>query len=321
MRRLVAPVVVAGLAVLWLAGCGGRSDARVAATPAVADGPTAVDRLGRSVSFGRPPRRIVSLSPATTELLFAIGRGGSIVGATAHCDHPPEAARIARMGGGPLETISREAIVAVAPDAVFCLWDAHAPLVEPLTAAGIPVFAVGADRLEELFAEIGTLGRITAAEPAAAELVAAMRKRLAAVAGRVPRGRRPRAFYEVWADPLIAAAPRSFIGELLDLAGLDNVIDAAAPRYPRVSGETVVASDPEVILAPTAAGRGVESIAARPGWAAVTAVRERCIVLVDADTVSRCGPRILDALEAIIAAVHGATVATRPPAAPAEPSP
>lgn len=269
------------------------------------------DRLHRKIEFTKPPSRIVSLSPATTELLFALGLGDSIVGVTKHCNYPPAALEIARVGSGTLEGISREMIVSVQPELILCQWDNHQPLVETFEKLNIPIFAVGAESLEELFEEARWIGEICDREEAAAELIAAMQARLASigrtVAAHTASGEKPkRVFYEVWDDPLMSAGPDSFIGELMQLAGLDNIIKDTSRRYPRVSAEIVVQRDPEIILAPTTHFQKVDvsTFASRPGWSEITAVRQKQIFLIDGDQVSRCGPRLLDALQQIVESVY-----------------
>ena len=269
------------------------------------------DRLHRKVEFTKPPRRIVSLSPATTELLFALGLGDSIVGVTKHCNYPPAALDITRVGSGTLEGISREMILSVQPELILCKSDYHQPLVETFEKLNVPIFAVGPQSLEELFEEARWIGRICDREAAAAKLIDGMQSRLnlirEVVAARTADRREPkRVFYEVWDDPLMSAGAGSYIDELLQLAGLENIASQTTARYPRVSAEIVIRRDPEVILAPTTHFQKVDIsiFNSRPGWSGVTAVREGQIFLIDGDQVSRCGPRVLDALEQIVASVY-----------------
>lgn len=269
------------------------------------------DRLYRKVEFDKPPKRIVSLSPATTELLFALGLGDLLVGVTEHCNYPPAALDITRVGAGTLEGISREMIVSVQPELILCKWDKHQPLVETFERLGIPIFSIGPESLEELFEEALWIGRICDRQETAARWIADMQSRadkiLAVVSAKTATRSKPkRVFYEVWDDPLMSAGPGSFIDELLRLAGLENVVSDALGRYPRVSAEVVVQRDPEVILAPTTHFQKVDisTFADRPGWSGITAVRDRQIFLINGDEVSRCGPRVLDALQQIVESVY-----------------
>ena len=267
---------------------------------------TVTDRINRRVSFAGSPARIVSLTPSMTEVLFAIGAGDRIVGATKYCNYPPQAMDLPRVGGGTLESLNQEKIVAMQPDLVLCKWDNHVPLVKILDRLGIPALALGAETLDELYEQTQLLGQITGNAEQAEMLVKSMRQRVTAVVQRVPAGEGPTVFYQVWDNPLMTAGPNSFIGELLDLAGGRNLFDETPLRYPKVSPEVVVAGDPDVILAPSthATAVTVESILQRPGWSQVSAIRDKRVHLIDGDKVSRCGPRLVDALEEIASALH-----------------
>ena len=284
-----------------------------------ADGESSVmvnDRLNRKVRITNVPQRIISLSPSTTELLFAIGAGSQVVGATQHCNYPREAATLPRVGGGTLESLSREKIVDMEPDLVVCKWDNHEPLIDMLERFDIPVLAFGPETLDELYKEALVLGRVTRCEAGAGELVAEMRRRvdsMTALVGSIPAENRRTVFYEVWDEPLMSAGPNSFIGELLQLAGLRNIFSDTVIRYPKVSAEVVVARNPDVILSPTTHATTVsrEKILKRQGWNDVTAVREEQVFLIDGDQVSRCGPRLVDALEDIIRLVYAESYEAR----------
>ena len=267
------------------------------------------DRLSRAISFKQAPQKIVSLSPSTTELLFAIGVGPTLIGATSNCNYPPEALLVPRVGGGTLEGISRETLVGLEPDLVLCKWDNHEPLIGLLERAGIPVVAMGPETLDELFDEARMLGRITGHESDANALIQSMTDRLKSLLARVksiPVGDERRVFYEVWDDPLMTAGPKSFIGEMIRIGRMENIFEDAQVRYPRVSSEAVLARNPEFVLAPSTHGEKVEfsKLSARPGWSIMTAVAKKQVYLIDGDQISRCGPRLLDALEQMLDAVY-----------------
>ena len=269
----------------------------------------AIDRLNRTVYFTAVPQRIVSLSPSTTELLFAIGAGNQLVGATEHCNYPSGAAKLKRVGGGTLQGISRETILSLSPDLILCKWDSHQPLIAPFERFKIPIMAVCPDTLAELYEEATLLGRVTGHMSEASELVENMKRRVVALTSwvdSVPMDQRRRAFYEVWDEPLMTAGPKSFIGEMLAMGGMKNIFSDATVLYPRISDEVVLDRDPEVILAPSThrAQVSLDILANRQGWDRITAVRNRQVFLIDGDQVSRCGPRMLNALEEMIRAVY-----------------
>lgn len=270
---------------------------------------TITDRLDRVVPVERVATRIISLSPATTELLYELNLGSSVVGATKHCNFPPAALEIPRVGGGTLESLSLETIVSLKPDLVLCKWDSHQPLVESLDRLNIPALAIGAQSLEELFEESVWVGRMTGRKMEADALVARMtarREQLCGVVSRVKPKPALKVFYEVWDDPLMTAGPDSFIDELLTLAGLENIVTDTSIRYPRISSETVLLGNPDLILAPTTHFEDVDinQIQSRPGWDTVAAVTQQRVYLISGDEVSRCGPRVLNALAEMILAAY-----------------
>lgn len=322
--RLLGLLVVAAVALL---GCSERppatsesleqppvTDRRLTAVAEGVDGdfPVVVhDLLDRRVRLPKRPTRIISLTPSTTELLFAIGAGSQLVGATEHCNHPPEASDIPRVGGGTLESVSREGLLNAQPDLVLCKWDNHEPLIDMLDEFSIPSLGLGPETLDDLYEEISLLGKVTGHEANAERLIAQMKARvtsLTALVSDIPPEKRCSVFYEVWDEPLMTAGPNSFIGEILQLAGTRNIFSDTDTRYPRVSAEAVVARNPDVILAPSTHATEVsrEQILSRPGWEHVNAISSERVYLISGDQVSRCGPRLVDALEEVISFIYPA---------------
>ena len=278
---------------------------------------TIVDRTRRSVTFESVPQRIISLSPSSTELLFAIGAGSTVVGATNHCNYPADALTVPRVGSGIMEGTSRETILALKPDLVLCKWDTHEPLMEMFERVGIPAVNIGPETLEELFDEARLLGRVTGHEQEAESLISQMTKRrdglvrrLASLSSKEQRT----VFYEVWDDPLMTAGPKSFIGELLRMGKMKNVFEDTDASYPCISSEVVVDRNPDFILAPTNHTKqvAIERMALRPGWANISAITNKRVFIINGDEVSRCGPRMLNALEQMIDAVYPETILKEP---------
>lgn len=300
---------------LWLAvvslGCDRQPEAsQSSANPVPQPNEIRVkDRLQRELRFSSVPQRIISLAPATTELMFAIGAGGQLVGATKNCNFPPAAESLTRVGGGTLESLSREVIVSLQPDLVLCRWDHHQPLMDTLEQFHIQTLAIGPETLEELFAEATMLGEITGHAAKSEQLVSQMKQRLDRITAKVKlisESERRKVFYEVWDEPLMTAGPGSFIGEALTLAGMKNIFSDVTTAYPKVSDELVVERNPDVILSPsTHASRvTVEQMLQRQGWGDIKAIREKQVFIIDGDHISRCGPRLLDAIEEMIRKVY-----------------
>lgn len=296
---------------LLLTGCDTRKTDSLSTATALPEGfpMTLIDRLDRKVTIPTLPNRIVSLSPSTTELLFALGAGSKLVGRTEYCTYPEEALQVPVVGKGTIEGISREAILAAKPDVILFKWDSHQALIETFEPLDIPLIGIGPESVEELLEEASLLGRMTGTETEARDFIAHFRSKLRELQQSVASigpGERAKVFYEVWDDPLMTAGPDSFIGQLLALANIENVFADVPSRYPRVSSETLLQRNPDVILAPTTHSEkvDVQKMASRPGWAGMRAVQNQRIHVIDGDLISRCGPRMLSALEEVICVVY-----------------
>jgi iron complex transport system substrate-binding protein len=243
------------------------------------------------VVLPRAPQRIVSLAPKNTELLFAIGAGAQVVGVTSQCNYPPEALNRERVGVFSGKNLSLEKIVSLEPDLILSAGEFHRAVVDELERLGLVVAAMGADSLTELYDEIQLMGRMTGHEDQSADLVDRMRDRVERVresTRHISSAQRLTVYYQVWDD--------------------------RAARYPQISEEALLQLNPDVILAPTSHGAPVslEDFRNKPGWRDLRAVINNRIHLIDGDSVSRCGPRLVDALE-----VMAEALSTRQPAAPA----
>jgi iron complex transport system substrate-binding protein len=288
-----------------------RPTAALARAPAAAPAAaiTITDALGRQVTLDGPPARIVSLAPSVTEILFAIGAGPQVVGVTKFCTFPPEADALPEIGGFSTKSISLEAIVGLEPDLVVAGTASQQPVVEQLEQLAVPVVVLAPKSFEEVYANIAQAGYLTGHVEQATAVVDAMRTRVDAVTARVatiPAEERPTVYWEVYDEPLTTAGPETFIGQLIDLAGATNSFADASEDYPQVSAEAVFARDPQVILGPNSQSMKLtlDAVGQRPGWADVRAVRDERIYLLDGDIVSRPGPRLADALEALAAALY-----------------
>ena len=271
---------------------------------------TFADRLGRPVTLATAPQRVVSLAPSNTELAFAVGAGGRLVGVTTYCNFPAAAAALPKIGGFAARTISLEAIVALKPDLVLAGDRNQRTVIDALERAGVPVASVQPRNWTEIAETMGLLGRIFGTEAEATRLVEAAHARLQAIAARIasiPTERRVRVYWEVFDEPLMSAGPHSLIGEALERAGGANVFADVREDYPQVSVEAVIARDPQVIIGPASMRQRAltpAALRARPGWAAITAVREGRIVILPDEPVTRAGPRFAEGVELIASALY-----------------
>ncbi len=250
------------------------------------------------------PRRIVSLSPTATESLFAIGAGAQVVAVDDQSDYPKTAPRTKLSGFTP----NVEAIATYKPDLVVVASDSGG-VVDGLKKLKIPVLVQPAARnLNEAYAQIKRLGTVTGHAGAAARLVAGMKARIARTLAAAPKRRSLSVYHELTPD-LYSATSKTFIGRIYGLFGLKNIADAAdstASGYPQLSAEYILAANPSVIVLADGrcCGQSASTVAARPGWRNIAAVRDGAIVRVDDSVASRWGPRVVDFVRAVAAAMR-----------------
>jgi iron complex transport system substrate-binding protein len=242
-------------------------------------------------------------------MIFAVGAGERLVGATQYCNYPSEALSITRVSSGTIEGVNRESILNLKPDVIFFKADHHQSLIETFEKFGIPMVGVGAESMEEMFQEALDIGNFLGSQAAAEQLVTQMRSDLEKQTNRVASissEERKRVFYQVWDQPLMTVGPQSFIGELIRIAKGKNIFDDATQGYPQISPELVVDRDPQVIIRPgsEANAADVEKIVNRKGWEGVTAIKDKRVHTIDGDPISRCGPRLLQVLPSLIDAIY-----------------
>jgi ABC-type Fe3+-hydroxamate transport system substrate-binding protein len=256
-----------------------------------------VDDGGAAVTLAAPPRRVVSLIPATTELVFALGAGDRLVGRTSWCDFPPEAARVPDLGNGIGPNL--EAVVAAKPDLVLLYKSgANRAAVERLRGLGIPVLELATDRMQDFDRVARLVGRALGVGERAESLVTSTERDLAA-ATHIPSFR-PSVLILVWDRPPMTLGRGSFLSEIVDRAGARNLFDDIATSSAPISVEAVVARDPDFILV---SGTGEPAIASRPEWQSVRAVRERRFLHVGGSEFNRPSPRVAAAVRELAAAL------------------
>ncbi|MCA2000678.1 MAG: cobalamin-binding protein [Chloroflexi bacterium] len=267
------------------------------------------DALGNDILLAAPAQRIVSLAPSVTESLFAIGAGGQVVGRTDYCNYPEEVAALPSIGGFSAESISVETILSLEPDLVIGGSTYQADVIQALQDSGVPAFVSQPENLAALMDALTLFGQVTGHEEEAAAVVDEMQAKVDAVktaVSAVPADQRPTVFYEVWHEPLMSANGKTFVGELIELAGGVNIFADLPDEYPTVSVEQIVEVDPQFIIGPSSHGDQMtaEVIGAREGWGSLSAVKNNAIYIVDGDIVSRASPRIVIALEEFAKILH-----------------
>ena len=264
------------------------------------------DDEGTAVTLPAAPQRIVSLSPANTEIVWALGAGDRQVGGTDSDDFPAAAAELPDVAS--YTGVDVERIVALEADLVLAAGSGFNPpeSIRRLRSLGIPVLVVDAAEVDAVLADIELIGRAIGEFPAALALTGALRERIDAIsAAAAGTGAPPRTFYELDAsNGIFGPAKDSVWAQMIELAG-GVPITTDDPNVYAISLERLVAADPEVIILGDAAyGVTPEIVAARAGWGGMTAVRNGAIYPVDDVIVTRPGPRIADGLLALARAIH-----------------
>jgi iron complex transport system substrate-binding protein len=268
----------------------------------------------------KPAQRIVSLAPSVTEMLFGLGLGDRIVGATDHCDFPPEAKKIPRVGGLGRPNVER--LLSLAPDIVIATDLERKDLAEALRLDGLRVLELKIGNFAELFDAERKIGDAVGEPEQAARQVREMQAQLdraAKLYAGVPRDRLPRVFIEVWSDPLITAGGRSFLDDVIARAGGVNVAHDLERDYPTINPEKVVEWNPDVILLcyMTEAKDAAAQVAGRIGWGGIKAVRERRVIAdISPDALLRPGPRLVAGVERLAERLHPPQAGEAVPPAP-----
>ncbi len=327
-RRFGVPATLLSLMVLVLAACssGGvasSAPASAAASPTAASASvapaspsaapsasaaafaTVTDDEGTVVPIPSEPQRIVSLTPAVTETLFAIGAGPRVIATTDFDDYPPEA--VALPDVATYQSVDVEKIVGMNADLVIAggnFFNDPAAIAQ-LRELGVPVVVVYAPDTAGVLKDIELIGTATGLEPAAKDLTASMRAGFDQVASATASLPKPRVFYEIDAtSDIYTAADDSFVAEMIALAGGEPITTGSTTDF-AIPLEKLITADPEVIiLGDGAYGVTAEAVAARPGWDVMTAVKDGQIRPANDLIITRPGPRLVDGLRELTLAIH-----------------
>jgi iron complex transport system substrate-binding protein len=273
---------------------------------------TLVDDGGYVLHITSYPIRVLSLAPSITEILFAVNAGDLVMGVTDYCDYPHdfsawvEAGNITSVGGYWNPNI--ETIISLEPDLIFAAFDQD-ELVETLREMGYNVIVLSPDSVDGVLNDILLAGRATDRETEAALLVKDMNRRIETIENKVSGISRPTVYFEIWNDPLWSVGSEGWEHELLKIAGGDNVFADLVIDYFETSSEPIIERDPEVMIFP-AGSMGApfwgsfEQVKTRPGWDIISAVKNNRLGMIDANIVSRPGPRIVEALEEMAKIIH-----------------
>lgn len=297
-----------------LAGCGetktednindGQSTTEEASFPV-----TIKDASDQEVVIDEKPEKLVSLMPSNTEIVFALGLGDELVGVSDYDNYPAETAEKEKVGGMEFNV---EKIISLNPDVVL----AHASSahnstegLQQIRDAGIDVVVVNdAANFEDVYGSIDMIGQATGTTKEAEQLVADMKEKLADIkekAATISDSNKKSVYIEVSEDPLFTTGKNTFMQEMLDTINASNVFSEEG--WIQVDQEAVIAANPDVIITTYGAyakEKPIDQISSRKGWEDIAAVKEKQIVDVDSDMVTRSGPRLVEGVEAIAEAVY-----------------
>ncbi len=263
-----------------------------------------VDEAGHRVTVPNSITRVITLAPNLTEIVFAIGAGDRLVGNTTYCDYPPEAKTIAKVGDTLQPSIER--IIALRPQLILVSTASQLEsFTKQLEAQRIAVYITDPHDLEGVLRSIKAVGDLLGQSERAAQVIADLRARIAAVEERVKQAGPVKVFYQLSAEPLYTAGRDSFVTDLIRRAGGLSVTRDVPGAWPRYSAESAIAARPEAIIMATAESMGGSANAGvAPSLKESPAALGGRVYKVNGDYVSRPGPRLVDGLEQIARALH-----------------
>ncbi len=308
----LSALVAAGVLALGCAACSssptttGTTGASSASTPGF---PVTVSSFVGKVRVPARPDDIVSLSPTATEMLYAIGAGSQVKAVDDDSDYPKQAPMTKLSGYTP----NAEAIAAYNPDLVVISNDIDG-ITAKLTSLSIPVLDLpAAANLSQEYTEFDQLGEATGHLTQAEQEVSKLKSEISQIVASEPAHAKPLTYYyEVSTDPYYSVTSSTFIGNVLSLLGMKSIADAATGAaasggYPSLSAEFILKSNPDYIIladtGPTGGGQDAATVSSRPGWSVLSAVKDKHIILLNADIASRWGPRIVDLLQDVATAL------------------
>ncbi len=255
-----------------------------------------------------PPIRIISLTPNITEILFALGRGGNIVGVTRFCDFPPEARRIREVGG--LVDPNIEIILSLKPDLIIAFRGNPLRVLDRLQDLGFPVFVLDiGDDLESLFSLLSTIGMITRSEKEATRLSVSLKDQMSAIVAKLGEiEEKRRAFVLLHSQGLWTCGGESYLNDILAKAGITNIAASVPKKWFLYNRERLIRDNPEVIIVMAKSEADFEKarfwLTSQAHLDDVAAVKSGEIVPLDEDAASRFGPRLIKVLEHLARTLH-----------------
>lgn len=267
---------------------------------------TLTDQMGREVTIEKLPERIISLAPSNTEILFTLGLEDRIVGVTDFCDYPEAAKSKEKIGGFSEPNI--EKIISLQPDLILAT-SMHQKPVEELEKLNVPSVVLDPKDFEDVFTSIEIIGKATGQDDKAAAIVGDLKARVKDVDDKVIKlteDERPKVYYEIWPSPITTAGPGTFVNDIIQRAGGENIAKDAKKAYPQYSQEMIVAKNPDIIIFSHhgSSNQSAEDILNRQGWESIEAIKNNKVFYVEENLVQRATPRLVDGLEQLAMMMH-----------------
>jgi iron complex transport system substrate-binding protein len=258
------------------------------------------DDTGQEVRLKAPAKRIVTLAPHAAESLYAAGAGDRLVGTVEYSDYPPEAKKVARVGG--YSRVDLEAVVALKPDLVIA-WQSgnNMAQVDKLKALGLTAYVFQPNTMEDIADQLERLGQLAGSELSAHAAAESFRQRLGKLQSSNAKKSKVRVFYQIWKAPLMTVGGPQIISDAIRLCGGDNVFGNLGQMAPTVSVEAVLEADPEAIVATGMGDAKPEWLHDWDKWTRMTAVKRNNLFHINPDIMQRHTPRILDGTEKLCA--------------------
>ena len=317
LKKLLSPRLhPAAFAVLAIFTCAASPSHAQSATHSSAEPPgfrEVVDELGRTIRIPQQVRRIVSLSPSSTETIYVLGLQDRLVGDTDYCDYPPDAQKKTKVGGATSPSL--EVIASLHPDLVLVTKLNRLETTQSLAELGIPSYATDPHTIADILSSIKTLADVLGVPDAGASVADEMQRRLDDLQRRIGDLPPKRVLFVVWTQPLISTGQHTFLADALRHAGAVSIVNSSQD-WPQVNLEEVAKLQPDfLIFAESQAGdasREIEKLATLPGWKIVHAIRDRRYAVIS-DAVNRPAPRIISAIEELARQLHPEAFAEKPP--------
>jgi iron complex transport system substrate-binding protein len=263
------------------------------------------DEVGREVTFPFPPKRIVSLAPNITEILFGLGLDEEIVGVSIHCNFPEKARTKVRVGS--YINLDYEKITSVTPDLIIATGAGNTRgMVGRLEQLGFPTYVIYPKNFEDILKSIIHIGQVANREKEARAIIGGMKKRTHRVIELIKNLSRPKVFIQIGDAPMVTVGKGSFADDLIRLAGGENIAGKEKEEYPRFGMEEILKRSPEVIVMSSMNPKGdyLKILQEWNRWKTIPAVKNGRVHIMDSDLIDRPSPRIIEGLEELARFLH-----------------